>query len=80
MIFADFSKVYPNINIDAVPIPATSWQAYADSAILQMAGGRKFDVLQGAINIQRLFVSKGVVAPLDKFIQRDKTELAALLR
>ena len=30
VIFADFRKVYPKINIDAVPIPATSWQAYAD--------------------------------------------------
>ncbi len=76
VIFADFRKVYPKIDIDAVPIPATSWQAYADSAILQMAGGRSFDVLQGAINVQRLLVSKGVVAPLDALIQRDKAELA----
>lgn len=77
VIFADFRKVYPNITIEAVPIPATSWQSYADSAILQMAGGRTFDVLQGAINIQRLFISKGVVAPLDDFIKRDQAELAS---
>src|SRR5579863_2075678 len=69
VIFADFRKVYPKIDIDAVPNAASTWTTYADAAILQMAGGRSFDVLQGAINIQRLFVSKGVVAPLDDFIQ-----------
>jgi multiple sugar transport system substrate-binding protein len=76
IIFADFRQVYPNITIDAVPIAASTWTTYADSAILQMAGGRSFDVLQGAINIQRLFISKGVVAPLDEFIKRDQAELA----
>jgi multiple sugar transport system substrate-binding protein len=77
VIFADFRKVYPKIDIDAVPIAASTWTTYADAAILQMAGGRSFDVLQGAINIQRLFISKGVVAPLDDFIQRDRADLAS---
>jgi multiple sugar transport system substrate-binding protein len=77
IIFEDFQKVYPKIEIDAVPIAASTWSTYADSAILQMAGGRSFDILQGAINIQRLLVTKGVVAPLDDFIKRDHAELAA---
>ena len=68
--------MYPNITVDAVAIPAATWTAYADSAILQMAGGREFDVLQGAVNVQRLLVTKDVVTPLDPFIQRDHAELA----
>ena len=76
MIFADFNKVYPNIKVDAVPIAASTWTTYADAAILQMAGGRQFDVLQSAINVQRLMVTKGIVAPLDEFIERDKAQLA----
>jgi multiple sugar transport system substrate-binding protein len=76
VIFTDFSKVYPNVKVDAVPIAASTWSTYADAAILQMAGGREFDILQGAINIQRLLITKGVVSPLDEFIERDKAQLA----
>jgi multiple sugar transport system substrate-binding protein len=79
VVFADFRKVYPNITVEAVAIPAATWTAFADSAILQMAGGREFDVLQGAVNVQRLLVTKDVVAPLDAFIQRDHAELAYYL-
>jgi multiple sugar transport system substrate-binding protein len=76
-IFADFRRNHPHITLEAVPVPAATWTAYADSAILQMAGGRKFDILQAATNIQQLFISKGVVEPLDPYITRDKAELAS---
>jgi multiple sugar transport system substrate-binding protein len=75
-IFADFRKTHPGITLDAVPVPAATWTAYADSVILQLSGGREFDVVQSAVNVQQLFVSKGVVAPLDDLITRDKAELA----
>ena len=47
VVFADFRKVYPNITVDAVAIPAATWTAYADSAILQMAGGRSLRLAGG---------------------------------
>jgi multiple sugar transport system substrate-binding protein len=76
-IFADFRSSYPQVTLEAVPIPAATWTAYADSAILQMAGGRSFDILQAATNIQQLFIGKGVVEALDPYITRDKAELAS---
>jgi multiple sugar transport system substrate-binding protein len=75
-IFADFRRTHPGITLDAVPVPAATWTAYADSVILQMAGGREFDVVQAAVNVQQLFVGKGVVEQLDPYIERDKAELS----
>jgi multiple sugar transport system substrate-binding protein len=74
-IFADFRRTHPGITLDAVPVPAATWTAYADSVILQLAGGREFDVVQAAVNVQQLFVGKGVVEQLDPYIARDKAEL-----
>lgn len=78
-IFADFRKTHPGITLDAVPVPAATWTDYADSVILQMSGGREFDVVQAAVNVQQLFVSKGVVQQLDEYVNRDKAELADYL-
>ena len=78
-IFDDFRKSHPKITLDAVPVPAATWTAYADSVILQLSGGKEFDVVQSAVNVQQLFVSKGVVQPLDDLITRDKAELADYL-
>jgi multiple sugar transport system substrate-binding protein len=78
-IFNTFERMHPKLKVNLVPIPATDWTTYADSAVLQMAGGKKFDVLQAAVNIQRLFISKNVVQPLDAYIARDHKELASYL-
>ena len=75
-IFADFRTTYPNITLEAVPVSGTTWTTYADSIILQLSGGKNFDVVQSAVNVQRLFASKKVIAPLDDFIKRDAAELA----
>jgi multiple sugar transport system substrate-binding protein len=76
-IFNGFREQHPKVDLTLVPIPGATWSDYADSAILQMAGGRHFDVLEAAVNIQRLFISKNVIQPLDQYIARDKAELAA---
>ena len=78
-IFEDFRSTHPGITLEAVPVPAATWTAYADSVILQLSGGREFDVVQAAVNVQQLFVSKGVVQQLDNYINRDKAELADYL-
>ena len=72
--------MHPKVDLQLVPIPAPTWTGYADSAILQMAGGKHFDVLEAATNIQRLFISKNVIEPLDPYIARDKSELAAYFK
>src|SRR5262249_30299381 len=64
-IFDDFRQAFPNVTLEAVPVPAATWTAYADSVILQLSGGREFDVVQAAVNVQQLFISKGVVQSLD---------------
>jgi multiple sugar transport system substrate-binding protein len=75
-IFDDFRKAHPGITLEAVPVPAPTWTGYADSVILQLSGGREFDVVQAAVNVQQLFVGKGVVQRLDEYINRDKADLA----
>lgn len=78
-IFDDFRKTFPNVSLEAVPVPAPTWTDYADSIILQLSGGREFDVVQAAVNVQQLFISKGVVQPLDDYINRDQADLADYL-
>jgi multiple sugar transport system substrate-binding protein len=75
-IFNSFRTLHPKLHLELVPIPAPTWTGYADAAILQMAGGKQFDILQAAVNIQRLFIGKNVVEPLDGYIARDRKELA----
>ena len=77
--FDALRKTHPRLTLEAVPVPAATWTAYADSVILQMSGGREFDVVQAAVNVQQLFVSKGVVQRLDAYLKRDKAELADYL-
>ncbi|HEX3615409.1 MAG TPA: sugar ABC transporter substrate-binding protein [Solirubrobacteraceae bacterium] len=78
-IFNTFRRIHPKVNLELVPIAATDWTTYADSAMLQMAGGKQFDVLQAAVNVQRLFISKNVVQPLDAYLARDHKQLASYL-
>ena len=74
-----FTTAYPNVNIEFVPIAATTWSELFDTLSVRIAGGEEFDVVYMPTQGWQVFASRGLVEPLDPFIERDKTEVDQLL-
>jgi multiple sugar transport system substrate-binding protein len=71
-LFAKFREKNPSIDLKAEAIPSNNWADFFNKVSTRVAGGRVPDMLQVATEGQRLFASKGLVAPLDDFIAKDK--------
>jgi len=74
-IYADaharFKKRYPNVNIVDNFVPVTSWSEYSNKVATQVAGGQAPDIINIAIEGTRLMVSKGLLTPLDEYLNAD---------
>jgi multiple sugar transport system substrate-binding protein len=77
-IFAEFKKLHPAVEMEALPDPAASWDAFFSKVQVLIAGGQKFDLIFCASEIQRTFVSKGILQPMDAWFDRDSAEVAKL--
>jgi len=71
-LFGAFNKAHPNITITANGIAAKDWATFANTISTQLAGGKKYDIIDVATEGQLLMSSKDVLAPLDDFIAKDK--------
>jgi multiple sugar transport system substrate-binding protein len=71
-LFAKFRETNPSIDLKAEAVPSNNWADFFNKVSTRIAGGRVPDMLQVATEGQRLFASKGLVAPLDDFIAKDK--------
>ncbi len=74
-LFADFNQIHPEIKLKASNVPADNWAAFANAITTRIAGGLSPDVVDIATEGQRIFASKGLLEPLDPYIERDKAEL-----
>ncbi len=74
-IVAAFNAVQPNISVAVQAVPAESWAGFFDAVSTRIAGGQVPDVMRVATEGQRLFASRGLVEPLDAYIERDRAEL-----
>ena len=75
-LFNLFRKQYPDVQLKAQGNPANNWAAFFDTLSTQIAGGKIPDIIQVATEGQRPFASRGLVEPLDAYLERDKAELA----
>ncbi len=66
-----FKKRFPHVEIVDTMVPVDSWAIYTNKLILQITGGNAPDVINMAIEGMRLLHSKGVVYPLDEFIESE---------
>ena len=73
-LFAEFRTQHPEIDLRAAA-KSGSWAQFTYSVATQIAGGHPPDIIQMATEGQRLFASKGVLAPLDDLIARDQEEV-----
>jgi multiple sugar transport system substrate-binding protein len=71
-LFAKFRETNPSIDLKAEAVPSNNWADFFNKVSTRIAGGRVPDMLQVATEGQRLFASKGLVAPLDDLIAKDK--------
>lgn len=83
-VINQFQQQYPQVKVISKTIAgggtAGNWAQYSDALIIQIAGGQIPDVVWMATEGLRVFASKGLLEPLDKYIQRDKAELAEYFR
>lgn len=78
-LFESYKKQYPDVNLHVRGIAASDWANYFNTISTQIAGGDPPDVVQVATEGMRLFSSKGLVTPLDGYIERDKSEVQEFL-
>lgn len=78
-IVAAFNVQQPDIEVEVQAVPAESWAGFFDAVSTRIAGGDVPDVMRVATEGQRLFASRGLVQPLDDYIERDQDELQDFL-
>src|SRR5215471_10076900 len=69
-LFAKFTEQNPNIKLKAEGIPLSNWGDFFNKLSTRIAGGQVPDAIQIATEGQRLFASKGLLAPLDDYIKK----------
>ncbi|MFC7465057.1 ABC transporter substrate-binding protein [Brachybacterium sp. GCM10030252] len=70
-LFAAFTEKHPEIDLQTAA-KSGSWAQFTYTVATQIAGGQPPDIIQMATEGQRLFASKGVLAPLDDLIAGDQ--------
>ncbi|HEY3510087.1 MAG TPA: extracellular solute-binding protein, partial [Kribbella sp.] len=74
-LFAKFTAQHPEIKLKAEGIPLSNWGDFFNKLSTRIAGGQVPDVIQIATEGQRLFASKGLLAPLDDYIKKDQSTI-----
>lgn len=76
-LFGAFARAHPKIKISARGIASKNWAEFANTVSTQIAGGKVPDIISVATEGQRLFASKGLLEPLDSYIEKDRTTVDA---
>lgn len=71
-LFAKFRSQHPEITLKAQGVAAKSWADFSNAVATRLAGGQPVDVVQIATEGQRIFMSKGLLEPLDDYIKKDQ--------
>ncbi len=71
-----FKKKYPNVEVVTQYSASTSWDTFFTDAQIAIAGGANLDLIYVPTEGQRLFASKGLIEPLDSYLERDREEMA----
>jgi len=74
-ILDGFKKVQPDISVEVQAISAPDWDGFATKLLTQIAAGDVPDLINVATEGLQLFAGKGLVAPMNDLIMRDKDQL-----
>jgi len=70
-----FKAAYPDVEVNTEYSATSTWDTFFTDLQTKIAGGKKYDLIYIPTEGQRLFASKGIVQPLDEWIERDSDEL-----
>lgn len=73
-LFAEFNELHPEIKLKALNVPADNWATFANAVTTRIAGGLSPDIVDIATEGQRIFTSKGLLEPLEPYLERDPAE------
>jgi multiple sugar transport system substrate-binding protein len=68
---ARFKKKYPNVTIEDNFVPVTTWSEFSNKVATDVAAGHSPDLINIAIVGTRLIVKKGLLVPLDDYLNND---------
>jgi len=74
-LFNSFMEQHPNVELVVEEVVAEGWGGFSDEVSTRIAGGEVYDVVQIATEGQRVFASRGLLEPIDDYIERDREEL-----
>jgi len=74
-LITEFQAAYPDVDVKMEYIPGADWESFFSSVLTRLASGKKYDLIYLPTEGERLFVSKGLLTPLDSWIDRDEAEL-----
>lgn len=72
---AEFNDAHPDIVVKAEPVASSGWDDFFNKISTQIAGGDAPDIMQVAIEGQRMFVDSGLLEPLDDYIANDSEQM-----
>jgi multiple sugar transport system substrate-binding protein len=76
--FAQFEHDTPNVKVDPVFVNANSWVDFFSALETRITGGLPVDAADIPTEGQRLFASRGILAPLDSYIADNKASVDEL--
>jgi multiple sugar transport system substrate-binding protein len=74
-ILDNFKKVQPDITVQVNAVSAPDWDGFAAKLLTQIAAGDVPDLITVATEGLQLFAGKGLAAPMDDYVKRDKEQL-----
>lgn len=74
-ILDNFKKVQPDITVQVNAVSAPDWDGFAAKLLTQIAAGDVPDLITVATEGLQLFAGKGLAAPMDDLVKRDKEQL-----
>ena len=71
-----FEQKYPDIALQYINVQAPDWDSLFTKLLTMVAAGSAPDIVTVATEGVQEFAAKGLGAPLDKYVKRDKAQLA----
>lgn len=71
----NFKKIQPDITVEVQAISAPDWDGFAAKLLTQIAAGDVPDLINVATEGLQLFAGKGLAAPMDDYVKRDKEQM-----
>jgi len=75
-IIAEWNEEHPNLQVVKTVIGGLTWGEYAQKVAVMLASGQDLDIFRIAIEGLRMFASKGIIHPLDDWLERDADKIA----